>query len=214
MNSTSNFTARLRGYWRGSPVPVLLAAAVWLVLLAWVRPLTLPDEGRYAGVAWEMLRSGDLSVPLLDGMPYFHKPPLFYWLAALSMRVFGLSEIAARLPSLLIAWAALAAMYAFVRRYRDATAARMAVLVLATTPLFYGGAQFANLDMSVAGMISLCVLAGADTVLRRARGRAIVHPQVRTPGFVDRVEAHGETIDLISTEGAGSVFTFSLKTAD
>ena len=28
------------------------------------------------------------------------------------------------------------------------------------------------------------------------------------------VEAHGETIDLISTEGAGSVFTFSLKTAD
>ena len=172
MSTMPDVAARLRGLWRASPVPVLLAAAVWLAFLAWVRPLTLPDEGRYAGVAWEMLRSGDLSVPLLDGMPYFHKPPLFYWLAALSMRVFGLNEMAARLPSLLIAWAAVAGMYAFVRRYRDALAARTAVLVLATMPLFYGGAQFANLDMSVAGMITLCVLAGADAVLRRAHGRA------------------------------------------
>jgi len=171
MNEYPGFAARLRGYWRGSSVPVLLAAAVWLAFLAWLRPLTLPDEGRYAGVAWEMLRSGDLSVPLLDGMPYFHKPPLFYWMAALSMRVFGLHEWAVRVPSLLIAWAAVAGVYFFVRRHRDALAARMAVLVLATMPLFYGGAQFANLDMAVAGMICLCILAGADTVLRRAHGQ-------------------------------------------
>ncbi|WP_144640637.1 ArnT family glycosyltransferase [Bordetella genomosp. 13] len=171
MNTTSVAAARPRGQGRGASVSVLLAAAVWLAFLAWMRPLTLPDEGRYVGVAWEMLRSGDLAVPLLDGMPYFHKPPLFYWLAALSMRAFGLHEWAARLPSLLLAWAAVAGLYFFARRYRDAVAARTAAAVLATTPLFYGGAQFANLDMSVAGMICLCVLAGADTVLRRAHGR-------------------------------------------
>ena len=62
---------------------LLLAAGVWLGWLAWMRPLTLPDEGRYAGVAWEMLRSGSHAVPLLDGMPYFHKPPLYYWMAEL-----------------------------------------------------------------------------------------------------------------------------------
>ena len=56
----------------------LLAIGFWLAFLAWVRPLTLPDEGRYAGVAWDMLRSGSHMVPLLDGMPYFHKPPLYY----------------------------------------------------------------------------------------------------------------------------------------
>ncbi|MGE8640396.1 MAG: dolichyl-phosphate-mannose--protein mannosyltransferase, partial [Achromobacter sp.] len=36
---------------------VLLCLALWLAALAWARWLTLPDEGRYAGVAWEMLRS-------------------------------------------------------------------------------------------------------------------------------------------------------------
>jgi 4-amino-4-deoxy-L-arabinose transferase-like glycosyltransferase len=149
---------------------LLCLAAIWLGLLSGVRPLTLPDEGRYSGVAWDMLRSGDLSTPLIDGMPYFHKPPLFYWLDALSMRVFGMNEWALRAPSLLGAWLALFGMYAFVRRYRGVAAARVTTLVLATLPLFYGGAQFANLDMLVAGLISACVLAGADTVLRRARG--------------------------------------------
>jgi 4-amino-4-deoxy-L-arabinose transferase-like glycosyltransferase len=36
-----------------------------------------------------MLRSGSHAVPLLDGMPYFHKPPLYYWLTELSFTVFG-----------------------------------------------------------------------------------------------------------------------------
>ncbi len=97
---------------------VLAAIALWLAGLAWSRPLTLPDEGRYAGVAWEMLRSHSYFVPLMDGMPYFHKPPLYYWLAQLSFAVFGLSEWAARLPSLLIAWASIAGVYGFARRYR------------------------------------------------------------------------------------------------
>ncbi len=149
---------------------ILAAVALWLMGLAWSRPLTLPDEGRYAGVAWEMLRSHSYFVPLMDGMPYFHKPPLYYWLAQLSFAVFGLSEWAARLPSLLIAWISIAGVYGFARRYRGERFALCAVLVLASMPFFYGGAQFANMDMSVAGMITLCVLAGADTIMRVAAG--------------------------------------------
>src|SRR5439155_8690221 len=57
----------------------LLAIVAWLGATAWYRPLTLPDEGRYVGVVWEMLRSGNSVVPTLNGMPFFHKPPLFYW---------------------------------------------------------------------------------------------------------------------------------------
>lgn len=149
---------------------VLAAVALWLMGLAWSRPLTLPDEGRYAGVAWEMLRSHSYLVPLMDGMPYFHKPPLYYWLAQMSFSVFGLSEWAARLPSLLIAWASIAGVYGFARRYRGERFAVCAVLVLSSMPFFYGGAQFANMDMPVAGMITLCVLAGADTIMRVAAG--------------------------------------------
>lgn len=150
---------------------VLAGIAVWLACLAWARPLTLPDEGRYAGVAWEMLRSDSPMVPLMNGMPYFHKPPLYYWLAQMSFAVFGLNEWAARLPSLLIAWASVAALYAFARRYRGERFALTAAAVLSTMPFFYGGAQFANTDMSVAGLIALCVLAGVHTALSAAAGQ-------------------------------------------
>lgn len=150
---------------------VLLAAAIWLAMLAWMRPLMLPDEGRYAGVAWDMYRNGMLATPLLDGMPYFHKPPLYYWLAQAAYACFGANEFSARMPSLLAAWATLAGVYLFVERYRGASHARMAVLVLATVPFFYGGAQFANMDMLVAGTITLATLAGAAAVLEHGAAR-------------------------------------------
>lgn len=81
--------------------------AAALCLVAWVaftlvaRPLMLPDEGRYVGVAWEMLRSGEWLTPTLNGLPYFHKPPLFYWITATSLWLFGQHEWAARVASLL-----------------------------------------------------------------------------------------------------------------
>ncbi|PTN50275.1 dolichyl-phosphate-mannose--protein mannosyltransferase, partial [Achromobacter xylosoxidans] len=158
-----------RSDWTPPAGRFLLAIGAWLAFLAWIRPLTLPDEGRYAGVAWDMLRSGSHAVPLLDGMPYFHKPPLYYWLTELSFSVFGVHPWAARVPSWLAAWGAVAALYCFVRRYRDTETAALTVLVLATMPFFYGGAQFANLDMLVAGLITLCVLAAVDTALRVER---------------------------------------------
>ncbi|WP_313388517.1 ArnT family glycosyltransferase, partial [Achromobacter aegrifaciens] len=161
-----------RSDWTPPAGRFLLAIGAWLAFLAWIRPLTLPDEGRYAGVAWDMLRSGSHAVPLLDGMPYFHKPPLYYWLTELSFSVFGVHPWAARVPSWLAAWGAVAALYCFVRRYRDTETAALTVLVLATMPFFYGGAQFANLDMLVAGLITLCVLAAVDTALRVERGQA------------------------------------------
>jgi len=153
------------------PWVFLAGVGAWLACLAWLRPLMLPDEGRYAGVAWEMLRSGSHAVPRLDGMPYFHKPPLFYWLAELAYRAAGAHPWTARLPSWLGAWLCCIGFYAFLRRRQGAVAAAASVLVLATMPLFYGAAQFANLDMLVAGLIACCVLAGAETVLRAGEGR-------------------------------------------
>jgi 4-amino-4-deoxy-L-arabinose transferase-like glycosyltransferase len=61
-----------------------------------LRPLTLPDEGRYAGVAYAMLQSGDLALPRLHGLPYFHKPPLTYWIDAAAMQAFGINAWSAR----------------------------------------------------------------------------------------------------------------------
>ncbi|HEV7914675.1 MAG TPA: glycosyltransferase family 39 protein [Albitalea sp.] len=154
---------------RNSPTLQLAAIAVssfaWLAATAWARPLMLPDEGRYVGIAWEMMRSGDWLTPTLNGLPFFHKPPLFYWITAASMSVFGPHEWAARAAPLLGAWLGAFALYLFARRWWDERSARLALIVLLVQPLFYIGGQFANLDMLVAGCITATVLLLADAAL-------------------------------------------------
>lgn len=165
-----SLAAQARGSWQRGDSVFLLLAGLWLALTAGLRPLTAPDEGRYAGVAHAMLQSGDWIVPRLDGLPFFHKPPLFYWIAGGAIRVFGVHEWAARLPSVLGAWLAAAALYAFLRRHGDARQARWSALILCTCPFFFVGAQFANLDMLVAGCISATIACAADALLRRDAG--------------------------------------------
>ncbi|MGO4395713.1 ArnT family glycosyltransferase [Variovorax sp. M-6] len=146
---------------------VFVGIFVWLAAVAWFRPFMAPDEGRYVGVAYEMLHSGDWLVPRLDSLPFFHKPPLFYWLSAAFMSVFGISEWAARLPSVLGASVAAGALFLFLRRWVDVRHATASTVVLATMPFFYAGAQFANLDMLVAGCISATVLLAIHATLAR-----------------------------------------------
>lgn len=66
-------------------------------------PLLDPDEGRYAGIAREMLESRDFVTPRLNYVKFFDKPPMHYWLSAMSMQAFGETEFAARLTSAICA---------------------------------------------------------------------------------------------------------------
>ncbi|NYT64163.1 glycosyltransferase family 39 protein [Alcaligenaceae bacterium] len=134
---------------------------LWLFATTGLYPLLLPDEGRYVGVAWNMLSAGQYSVPRLDGMPFFHKPPLFYWLTALSLHVLGINEWAARLSSVLSATLAATLMFWFLKNHVSQRVASVAVVILATQPLFFGAAHYANLDMTVAGLIVATVLVAA-----------------------------------------------------
>lgn len=151
--------------------PVFILLFAWFAATAWVRPLALPDEGRYVSVAWEMLAAKEWVVPTLDGLPFFHKPPLFYWLAHAGMAAFGATAFAARLAPLLAATALAGLMFLFTRRHANEAQARTTVLVLATMPYYYFGAQFANMDMLVAACIGCCVLLGGDAAIRIAQGR-------------------------------------------
>ncbi len=145
---------------------------LWLAATAWLRPLALPDEGRYVGVAWEMMRSGDWLTPTLDGLPFFHKPPLFYWITGASMSVFGLNEWAARAAPLFGAWLGSFALYLFVQRWSGKRAAGLTTLALVVQPLLYLGGQYANLDMLVAGCITATILLLAQVVLSLEHGVA------------------------------------------
>ncbi len=150
---------------------VALFTGLWLAATTWMYPLLLPDEGRYVGVAWHMLASGDYLTPRLDGLPFFHKPPLFYWLTAASLSVFGDNAWAGRLCSVLAATALVTVFYVFLRRYASGRAAGRAALILAVQPFLFGAAHYANLDMLVAALMGLTVMAGADAVFRREQLR-------------------------------------------
>jgi|GEM_PF-99232 len=167
-----NRLARLTSWLLGIRSTWLVAAITfaWVAATTWTRPLMLPDEGRYVGVAWGMLKTGHDWVPRLDGLPFFHKPPLFYWITALSLRLFGANEWAARLCSVLAATLMVAMLFWFLKTFANRRVAVLAAIILATAPFFVGGGQYANLDMTVAAAITATVVLGAAAVFRIEAG--------------------------------------------
>jgi 4-amino-4-deoxy-L-arabinose transferase-like glycosyltransferase len=80
-----------------------VAAVLYLAPLLLNAPLTDPDEGLHAAISQEMIERGDLIVPRFLGRAFLDKPILFFWSQAASMRVFGMTNAAARLPGMLFA---------------------------------------------------------------------------------------------------------------
>jgi 4-amino-4-deoxy-L-arabinose transferase-like glycosyltransferase len=86
---------------RGAIALLVVFALIWFANLDF-RRLVHPDEGRYAEIPREMVSSGDWVTPRLNGIKYFEKPALQYWLTAAAYEAFGVREWTARL------WPALA----------------------------------------------------------------------------------------------------------
>ena len=126
--------------------------SIWLVLLilAAIRPLSLPDEGRYGDVGRWMFMSGDWLIPRLNGIPFFHKPPLLYWLQAAVFHFTGVHVWTARLVVAGHALVMLVCLYLGVRQIRGENFARKVVLVLGCSVGFLIGGQFLNHDFLVA----------------------------------------------------------------
>jgi 4-amino-4-deoxy-L-arabinose transferase-like glycosyltransferase len=118
-----------------------------------------PDEARYAEIAREMLARANFLLPHLNYVPYVEKPPLLYWLTALSFRIFGLSELAARLTPALAAIIGLLATYLFASIIFDRRRGLVAGVVLATTPLYAVMAQVLTTDMLLTAMITVAFFA-------------------------------------------------------
>lgn len=91
--------SRLRWQPRRFSLLVLLFFLFAYLLPLGARGLIVPDEARYAEIPREMIASGDWVVPHLDGVRYFEKPALGYWVHAGSLMLFGDNNFAIRFPS-------------------------------------------------------------------------------------------------------------------
>ena len=100
---------------RADPRSIALIVLTWLVLHigGLFTPGLLDDvDSVYLEIAREMLHRRDFVTPYIDGIRFFDKPPLMYWLAAASMHLFGEHAWAGRLPLALLTLALLLATYA------------------------------------------------------------------------------------------------------
>ncbi len=135
-----------------------------LLISAW-RPLAIPDEGRYSEIGRWMLVSGDWLTPRLNGIPFFHKPPLLYWLEAISLGLFGVHAWAARLVPALHAGLMLTALYLAARHMGGELLARRATLMLGCSLSFLIGGQYINHDMLVACWIGVAIWSFAGSFM-------------------------------------------------
>jgi len=95
---------------------VALFLLIYILPLGW-RPLAIPDETRYAEIPREMIASGDWVVPRLNGLKYFEKPVLGYWLNASSILLLGENAFAVRLPSALSVGLTALLIFFLMRRF-------------------------------------------------------------------------------------------------
>jgi 4-amino-4-deoxy-L-arabinose transferase-like glycosyltransferase len=142
-----------------------------------------PDEPRYAWIARDMVETGDWVTPRLYGKPWFEKPPLFYWGAALSFKLFGVSEAAARLPSALSALLATLALAWLALRLYGAETARWLLLLLPTTVGMIGFSHAAATDMPFSGMLTIAMVCSAVVLGLTRNEHTPIVPRTRWPAL-------------------------------
>ena len=77
------------------------------------------DEINFAECAREMVHTGEWMRPQIDFEAFWEKPPMFLWMQALSMKLFGVNEFAARFPNAVCGWATLLLVFYIGNRLHD-----------------------------------------------------------------------------------------------
>jgi 4-amino-4-deoxy-L-arabinose transferase-like glycosyltransferase len=138
---------------------VLASAALILLPRLGSEGLTDPDESAYAESVREMSQRGDWLVPHLYGEPLLDKPILIYWLIGGSFRLFGRSELAARIPSVLAAFIMLLATWRLgALVHQSETAGALSAAVLASALEFAMMGRAAVTDMLLTLFCTLAIL--------------------------------------------------------
>ncbi len=145
---------------------VALVSVLGLFLFLGSRGLNEPDEGRFAEAAREMLVQSDMLIPHLGGVPHLQKPPMIYWLTAASLRVLGVNEWAARLPSALAALGTILLIMHLAGLLFDRNVAWLSGLILLSNGLFFAMARTITTDMLLCFWITASVVCFVDYTVK------------------------------------------------
>ncbi|HEY9169140.1 MAG TPA: glycosyltransferase family 39 protein [Lutibacter sp.] len=135
----------------------VIIIAIFRLLLTDAIPLLDKTESRYGEIARIMHETQNWVVLQIDyGVPFWAKPPLSTWLSALSFEVFGLSDMAARLPSYLLAIILLIVLGKLAKKV--GVSFYLPAFILLTMPEFLIHAGVVSTDSALAFSIALIMI--------------------------------------------------------
>lgn len=152
-------------------IVLLLGAVIGARVVAmYLVPFIDTSEPRYAEIARLMIETDNWVTPWFSpGVPFWGKPPLSFWAQAASFRLFGVNEIAGRLPSLMVASATIALAFAYLRTVRDLASAQLTAWILATSLLAFVGAGAVLTDPFLALGTTLSMVSFRLAVLNQSQ---------------------------------------------
>ena len=172
-----------------APLLVVGIALAFFVGLGNV-PLFDLDEGAFSEATREMLERGDYISTFLNGEPRYDKPVLIYWLQAVSVLAFGVTEFAFRLPSAICATVWVAIVFLFVRRLRGTEAGLLAAGLTATAAgvTVIGRAAIADALLNMLITAAITSALGIDPAILRTDPDRIRESQRRRGESVEVVD--------------------------
>ncbi|CEG58501.1 ArnT family glycosyltransferase [Legionella fallonii] len=139
---------------------VLIFLLLCRVIASYFIPLNDTTEARYGEIARKMLETGNWVNLLHDyGIPFWAKPPLSTWFSAVSMNLFGISEWAVRLPSLLLSIGILGLIWDLAKKHSGLEVALVSILVLSGMLFFFLEAGTVMTDPSLTFCCTLALVA-------------------------------------------------------
>lgn len=188
-------SAQTRQYMNAPAIPAWLVWCVALgLVLGGIGSFGILDnnEGLYAEIPREMLASGDWHmwvIPHLNGLPYMEKPPLLYWLTAMSFALFGESEWSARLVPALSSLSCVWMLLWFGRAAGHRLAGRLAALMFVSGLGVMAMSHVLMFDMLLTALLTAALMLAWRSVAERRpallRGSyAFLAAAVLTKGFV------------------------------
>ena len=116
---------------------MLMGAATLVYLIGLFIPIMEVDAAQYAAISREMMENHHYLEVLNRGQNYLDKPPLLFWLCAISFKIFGVNVVAYKLPSYLFTLLGVYSVYRLAKHLYDEQTGLVAALILYTCQAFF-----------------------------------------------------------------------------
>lgn len=171
-----NLKINILKFIKGKEIYFILAIASFALFCSGLSEITTHqcDETYYLSHGLGMVKSGDWITPTFEGREFaFQKPILFYWLVALSFKIFGVNIFSGRLPSVIFATAGILLIYYFsLILFGNYKGALFSSLALLSSSLYFLDARAARTDMVLTFFITLSMLFFAKAIFEAKNRRS------------------------------------------